>query len=328
MIDVETEDGETALHVATFWGRAKIVDLLLVIRSFIKKNANVLFLISILYVLQKLGASMEVYDEDHKTAIEHAINGKHFDIVDIFRHYAYERKLAVKKASAKPITPHKISNRNLLAPPTLSQFNNVPIMQRSACASPLKENPLTPQRKSYNFDSTSPYYVNITHRGKYMQRLHELHTPTNESAVNLFQLTRDRLEELTRKQSEEEVDRETISHQLIEKWRRKVDPITMCARQGQRDFLLLAGSMEDLSAVLSENAPSPVNETNFPTNNSIQDDFTLDTNESDFIRSPSPAGNFVYQMMEKYVHLDSSAGISVFEKKLFRKSIEREKNDK
>lgn len=277
--------------------------------------------------LQKHGASIEVVDADNYTAIQHAINGNQFEIVEMFKNIAFERKQNQNRKANH--TPRKMPTMNYLAVPTRSEFN-LQTQQSPKCASPLHGNQLTPHRKAYNFDSTSPYYINITHRGNKMKHLHEMKSQRNGLAVNLFKLTRARLEEFTRMQSEEEENMDNLSYQLIEKWRRKVDSISKNIND-HRDSGLLSNNIEDWSADLGERFPqllSPIecaatNESHPPPHdNSLLGDNPMN-DESNFIHSPNRNDEFMYQMTEKYVHQDSSAGISVFEKKVFQNNVDR-----
>lgn len=156
------DDKDTPLHIAASWNRALIVNMLLVSSVLLgrvgKKNIDVRCCYNVYKVSfpQDHGADASLQNEDGETAINCAIYEGHHEIVEIFKKHIFESKLeGGSSKSAKPSSPFNPlkakKNRidQLLVPPV---FRNASI--------------LTPNRNNYNFEATSPYYINITQRRK------------------------------------------------------------------------------------------------------------------------------------------------------------------
>lgn len=203
-IDATTDDNETALQVATVWGRTPVVRLLLA-----------------------AGASLERRDADGLNALDYALREGHYELVKMFRGIVLEQKRQKRhlQRMAEP-TPR---------PPTnvcQSVDSGLLVVQQ-------QQQPITPQRIPYCHDRTSPYYINITHRDRSrMARLGcrrataaPVTLPAADATfvtkspaappspaehrlvmgrVNLFQLTRENLQELTAEMAKREVMRRSI----------------------------------------------------------------------------------------------------------------------
>uniref|UniRef100_A0A1A9VC28 LEM domain-containing protein n=1 Tax=Glossina austeni TaxID=7395 RepID=A0A1A9VC28_GLOAU len=243
--NVRSEDNMTPLHIAAIHGREEIVKLLL-----------------------QYDADLEIYDVDRKTPLLYAIEECHFEVVQLMRDHIFLKKYE-KKKNMTNILQHSVSSvEKSLQPPatanspatcTLQRNNSDPatednyvnkalqklkISQDNSSSVNEKEK-FTPNRLHYNYDVTSPYYINITHRrhkpqpkfpeliqqeqyiiprqdtaddlsasrisGSYSDRF-------NTQSVNIFTLTEENLKELT--QSNSNAERSRLS--IIDIWRQKV----------------------------------------------------------------------------------------------------------
>lgn len=81
----------------------------------------------------------------------------HSNIIDVFKKHLFEKKLGRKVPLRidKEVTPTKKLQE------TMKKSHQLELPQRQN-----DNNIYTPNRVNYNFDATSPYYVNITHRRK------------------------------------------------------------------------------------------------------------------------------------------------------------------
>lgn len=118
-----------------------------------------LFVILILLFYQDHGADVSIEDIEGNTPINYAIVEGHQNIIDVFKKHIFKKKLEGRFPQIPKLkpTPSKelmqaIKNNHLSVPTGESQSKGNQIY--------------TPNRQNYNFDVTSPYYVNITHRRK------------------------------------------------------------------------------------------------------------------------------------------------------------------
>ncbi|XP_065363161.1 uncharacterized protein LOC135956555 [Calliphora vicina] len=246
-----SEDNMTPLHVAAMYGKEEIVRLLL-----------------------QHGAELEVYDDDRKTPVLYAIDECNFEVIQIMKDYIFLKKYEKKKANNSTIltesrfenslqqrvlnnnkattsstpqsTPNKINDPKLAKHKNLLKVTN---SLDESFGQGSDKNKFTPNRINYNYDVTSPYYINITHRRnkpqpkfpdyppedtKEKQQLENsgsmeevlsismqdinLSSPEPPDAVNIFSLTQENLKELTQRTAT--CERSRLS--LIETWREKV----------------------------------------------------------------------------------------------------------
>uniref|UniRef100_A0A182MY22 LEM domain-containing protein n=1 Tax=Anopheles dirus TaxID=7168 RepID=A0A182MY22_9DIPT len=139
----------TPLHVAANVGRVAIVRMLL-----------------------KAGGNVELQDEEGRTPIQHAIDGDHFEVVQVIQNHVFEQKIERKR---KQLMLEQQEQPGLLSPrlkKCVAGYHPVAASTRLhpgnalTALQVLEERKLTPNKINYNFDATSPYYVNITHRRK------------------------------------------------------------------------------------------------------------------------------------------------------------------
>lgn len=225
---------------------------------------------------------MEVYDNERKTPVLYAIDECNFEVVQIMKDHIFLKKYEKKKANNSTILTEsrfenslqqRVQNNRTITPVSTPQ-RNVTINDDSKTAKNknlLKvtnshdesfghgsdNNKFTPNRIHYNYDVTSPYYINITHRRhkpqpKFpayppvekekifeesakqqqensgsneedilsisMQRVNLSSPEPAQETVNIFSLTQENLKELTERTAS--CERSRIS--LIETWREKV----------------------------------------------------------------------------------------------------------
>uniref|UniRef100_A0A182JXF9 LEM domain-containing protein n=1 Tax=Anopheles christyi TaxID=43041 RepID=A0A182JXF9_9DIPT len=144
----------TPLHIAANLGRVAIVRILL-----------------------KAGGNVELVDEEGRTPIQHAIDGDHFEVVQVIQNHIFEEKIDRKRKQLIEQQQRQQEQQTVLSPsmrfkksvagflPTASSTRLHPGNALNALQV-LEERKLTPNKIHYNFDATSPYYVNITHRRK------------------------------------------------------------------------------------------------------------------------------------------------------------------
>ncbi|XP_050081154.1 uncharacterized protein LOC126568682 [Anopheles maculipalpis] len=141
----------TPLHVAANLGRVAIVRLLL-----------------------KAGGNVELQDEEGRTPIQHAIDGDHFEVVQVIQNHVFEQKIERKRKQLllEQQEQQTIQSPNMLYKKCVTGFLPMTTSTRLHATTALnalqvlEERKLTPNKIHYNFDATSPYYVNITHRRK------------------------------------------------------------------------------------------------------------------------------------------------------------------
>ncbi|XP_061512347.1 uncharacterized protein LOC3291349 isoform X2 [Anopheles gambiae] len=158
----------TPLHVAANLGRVAIVRLLL-----------------------RAGGNVELLDEEDRTPIQHAIDGEHFEVVQVIQNHVFEQKIDQKRKQL--IKQQQQEQQQTVLSPSmrfkksvagfLPAVSSTRLHPNSALTAlqVLEEHKLTPNKLHYNFDATSPYYVNITHRRK--DRFKTLF-PTDDATAN------------------------------------------------------------------------------------------------------------------------------------------------
>ncbi|XP_075154754.1 uncharacterized protein LOC142228259 [Haematobia irritans] len=169
----KSEDNMTPLHVAAMYGKVEIVLLLL-----------------------QNGAELEVYDDEGKTPVIYAIEECHFEVVQVMRDHIFLDKYAKKKEINSILLSESKFENSLQS----KSINKVSTPVRTSAKAELGEDQqfhaspqcinksllkvtavddlyevgkgigstdngkYTPNRINYNYDVTSPYYINITHR--------------------------------------------------------------------------------------------------------------------------------------------------------------------
>lgn len=153
-------------------------------------------------MLLERGARADLADEENKLPVHYAIEECHFEVLQLLRDHIFREKQRQKSQS----------QRQRLQP----------------------SDALTPTQLRYNYDTTSPYYINITHRRHRPQPKYPepgelgiggIPPLPDEESVNLFALTEAHLTQLIQSQRENPPEDPDYPKQrsLIESWREKVE---------------------------------------------------------------------------------------------------------
>lgn len=217
----------------------------------------------------------------------------HFELIDLFKMHLYE----------KP---------------------NFLTVDRNVETTPSKSNP-------YNFDRTSPFYINITHRRKPKVTVqHESPVVADEISMpkNLFELTESNLREFSYQTPTQQQNNSRLS--MVDNWRMKISKLQSKRESNLHDIQETLNSInETMGAELSfivpcsssrydvfpVNADSSYGDGSFETACSKTSNDRENNNESFAVRSPI-IGEFLYHMTEDYIHTDDECGVVFVERKI------------
>lgn len=101
-------------------------------------------------------------DNDVKTAINNAIIEKHYELIPIFQNYVFEDKMQKRLCMCR----NELAKRS-------TPIRHLEIPVDDSAASPRHGKMLTPNKTNFNFDAASPFLINVTHRRKPKNPLHE-----------------------------------------------------------------------------------------------------------------------------------------------------------
>lgn len=108
-------------------------------------------------LFQDHGANINIEDVDGNTAINHAITEKHYHLITLFKKLIYEQK-KLNKAKAYEGNVNTAHRNKINATNDIALITNK--MRLLSVPSPGKD-ALTPNKTNFNYQSASPYYVNI-----------------------------------------------------------------------------------------------------------------------------------------------------------------------
>lgn len=109
---------------------------------------------------QDHGADCSITDNENRTAINHAITEKHYNLIPIFQNHVFEKKIQKKIDTAKmPLSSQLKRTPKKAIDKVVKSFERLEINK-----SPNTEHFLTPNRTNYNFKEASPFLVNINMR--------------------------------------------------------------------------------------------------------------------------------------------------------------------
>ncbi|XP_039449063.1 ankyrin repeat and LEM domain-containing protein 1 [Culex pipiens pallens] len=314
------EEGITPLHIAANLGRARLVEILLA-----------------------GGGDLDVRDDENNRPVEYAIQGGFFEVVQIMQRFVFERKFEKKRQQIlrKELSTPEGGFVKCLGGYLWVGGGGTPT-KNSLTVQALDENKLTPNKVHYNFDATSPYYINITHRKRTPKSaiLNDVQDspPVEDDEIvmakqNLFELTERNLTQFSRSMAN---GRRRSSY--IECWRDKIAAL--------RDRNKLSTNLEDIERILSgfsENSiqeqDSQIIELHTTLDASYQTahehaqpaEDSLRTNEFALALLPSPVPspkpttpNAIVQLTEEYIHTDDEAGLVFLEKKFHAPQVPAE----
>lgn len=206
-------------------------------------------------VLIDNGANIYAKDAENNMPIHYATIENCMKIVTLIRNEIYRDKQrkrhALKIQTANATTSKVIRNGTPTTLLQAVQLNNELMASTGSPASSEITKNSTPSRIIYNFDRTSPYYINITHRRKIsatpasqdeIKSTTPLSSPDTEfeirstgETMDIFELTEENLAKYSTKV------RESGQFDLIDKWRSKVNSSLQ-----RRSFLNEINDLADL----------------------------------------------------------------------------------
>ncbi|XP_023031603.2 uncharacterized protein LOC6641885 [Drosophila willistoni] len=144
-------------------------------------------------LLKRGKARPDLADDENKLPVHYAIEECHFEVLQLLRDHIFQEKQKQREKKQKLQVPNQTSTPN------------------------------GEGKLKYNYDTTSPYYINITHRRHKVQPVYPDEAPSPmpeaEESVNLFSLTREHLSQKVHSSIEHHPSRRS----LIESWREKVE---------------------------------------------------------------------------------------------------------
>ncbi|XP_034668882.1 uncharacterized protein LOC117901982 [Drosophila subobscura] len=156
--------------------------------------------VDLVRMLLQRGARADLPDDENRLAVHYAIEECHFEVLQLLRDHIFREKLKQKQNQRLQVPQHQAVEASTTPKQTLK----------------------------YNYDVTSPYYINITHRRhKPQPKFPDIADapatlPDEEESVNLFALTEAHLTQLLQSQYQEDPDHPK-RRSIIESWREKVE---------------------------------------------------------------------------------------------------------
>lgn len=205
--------------------------------------------IEVARVLIDNGADVYAKDAEDNTPVHYATMEKCFKIVRLIRNEIYRDK----QKSKLELRRRENAIKGTGTPTTLLQavqMNNEFLSVQPSPSLIESSKNSTPSRIIYNFDRTSPYYINITHRKKSSPPLTNNSTPIGEpksvddleKPMDIFELTEENLARYSKR------IRESGKFELMNQWREKVN------QSLQRKSIL--SSLNDIADILGT-PPTP-----------------------------------------------------------------------
>lgn len=290
-----------------------------------------------------------VKDIEGKTAIDYAIEERHFNLIPLFQNYMFETKIEKRRLMElkSPTFFGKISPK---------KANQLSVAMDHLSVSKNPTEILTPNKTNFNFDNASPFYVNVTRRkprrtisidkdlvesptnlSKFNEAIIVLSDDDgdNEDVIdveeNLFQLTQENLDKHLRSLP----NRNRSS--LVDTWRAKVSFIhrrqsILPSNTDLDSFLtsyLSANETSDEVTTESQTTIVPMNDARFIQSYEMTEDGTVDESFMTAIdeRNNVPADDKTYvlqmpkleesilQLEEAFVHRDPENNIVFYEHK-------------
>lgn len=293
-------DRLSPLHIACIWGRPKIVKMLL-----------------------EHGGDLELKSAENETPISLAIRENNFEVIEVIQKFVFEQKIDRKKKDLIL----KASDQTVPEgfPSTPVKNNHLKKALQS-----LDDKSFTPNRINYNFDVTSPYYVNITHRRHKTSRDNsKLFDDDDDEQRNLFELTEKNLSEFSKQMSQVIViDRFAIHKRqsYIRSWREQIQQIKN-SDGIDTSYINYLNMCNDVTLMEAAKGPATV-EGGYRSDNrsevieikSSNDSFVTAQSDLDRRGNAIQPPQILEHVQENYVHSDTESGVVFFEKKIISKS--------
>jgi ankyrin repeat and LEM domain-containing protein 1 len=307
-------DGLTPLMIACIWGRENIVRVLL-----------------------EHGGDLDIKCHEDQTAITYAIQENNYQVIEVIQKFVFEQKIDKKKKEL--VLKSKDVDLNSSVSKREENFGT-PIRNnhlKNAIQS-IDEKKFTPNRINYNFDATSPFFVNITHRRHKTSRENSKLFEDSSSSVeqeedstnvqkNLFELTQKNLADFSKQMSQVIIiDRLAIHKRrsYIKDWREKIQQIRKTDKELDIDYINYLNSCNDVTLMNDFPTVEVSDESEKEDKKSSNDSFI--TAKSDLqrldnaIKIAPEASNYIELVEEDYIHSDNESGIVLVEKKIISKS--------
>lgn len=310
---ISEDEHLTPLHISCIWGRAHIVKLLL-----------------------DHGGDLDLKCSDGQTPIDYAIAENNYQVVEVIQKFVFEKKIDRKK---NELILKSQEVKSLGCGRRLEESFSTPIKNNHLknALNNLEEKKFTPNRINYNFDATSPYFVNITHRrhktshegSSVRENSKEFEVDevnqTDERTLdrgfcrkNLFELTEKNLKEFSHQTSQVIViDRLAIHKRrsYIKKWQEKVQQIRKTDANLDVEYINYLNACNDVTLMNEPPPKANINEDTKSSNDSFNTAISdlQRSNNAIHTKQPSLADHF---MQEDYIHSDIDSGVVFFEKKI------------
>jgi hypothetical protein len=275
----------------------------------------------------------------------YAIHENHYEVIDVIKKFIFEQKIEKKKQELMTVEHCFDSPGKPLKNPI--KHNVVHALQK------LEDKKFTPNRINYNFDVTSPYYINITHRrfkSSKSSRSNDTCTMNSDLAPekpekykkNLFELTEKNLYQFSKEISQTIIENPSTMEKrrsYIAHWRNKIQQIRDNENKIDINYLNYLNSCnnvtqiedypeEEVESIESNLGDDHDDEESFVTAECEiqQEKFKImqENLEKFHIKSElSNKDSFMVQLTEEYIHSDQENGIVFLEKKILNEKQEK-----
>lgn len=309
-------DRLTPLHIACIWGRPAIVQLLL-----------------------EYGGNLNLKCNEGQTAIQYAIHENHYGVIEVIQKFIFEQKIEKKKKelilkSKDPTTQGSIYSPRRL----LDESPNTPIKNnhlKNAIQS-IDEKKFTPNRINYNFDVTSPYYINITHRRHKTSRDNSAISENNDGQLedtmcgqkNLFELTENNLKQFSQQMSKVIViDRIAIHKRrsYINNWREKIQQVRRTNFKLDLSYVNYLNTCNNVTLMNDSSSKHKSDGSLKEDSKSSSDSFVTAESEGHLmenaIETAQESAKFIEHVEEDYIHSDTESGVIFYVKKIISKNL-------
>lgn len=299
-------------------------------------------------MLLEHGGDLDLKCSEGKTAIFYAVHEEHYLVIEAVKKYIFEQKMERRKnalivSSKKGKSNNKVESSDILEAATQNTITFKTHLRNAL--QDLEENKFTPNRINYNFDATSPYYINITHRRHKTSRDISINQDTSQPEGseyaeyepkvrrNLFELTEENLKEFSKQMSQVLiVDRLAIRkrHSYISDWRKKIQQIRKKDNHIDVKYInylntcnnmtLLDETVEFQSDAKSDGGDVTELKSSCESFITAKSDLQRCENAIKALPIPAPFSSNTEYIEEDYIHSDNENGVVFYEKKIISKS--------